>query len=197
MAKIDREALDHVEAPDSSVWRAWLEEHHLTQPAVWLILYTKASGVESIDWDKAVDEALCFGWIDSVVQRLDDTRRRQYFGPRKPKGNWSKVNKSKVERLIAEGKMMPAGLAAIERAKANGSWEQLDSVEAMIEPDELRDALDSIPVARAYFDGLSKSGRWQLLYWINSAKRAETISDRIRQVVEAAAEQRRPARFLP
>ncbi len=195
MGKIDREALQKVYARNRDEWRAWLAEHHDKEPAVWLYLYTKSSGEESIDWDAAVDEALCFGWIDSVVNRIDDRLRRQYFSPRKPKGNWSKINKGKIERLTVEGRMMPAGIAAVERAKANGSWETLDKVEAMEMPDDLVAALAVHPKARPYFDGLSKTRRWEMLYWLNSAKRETTRADRIRQIAEAAAEERRPERF--
>lgn len=197
MARIDRETLPKVWAPTAEDWRSWLLANHQTEPACWLYLYNKSSGEPSIDWDTAVTEALCFGWIDSVAQRIDERHRRQYFSPRKPSGNWSKINKAKVERLIAEGRMMPAGMAAIERAKANGSWERLDTVEAMETPPDLEVGLNAEPVARAYFDSLSKTRRWAMLYWINSARRAETRADRIRQVLEALANERMPDRFRP
>lgn len=195
--KLDRDDLHEVWAPDRETWRAWLAEHHGTQTGVWLHFFKKGSGKPSIDWSAAVDEALCFGWIDSIVRRIDDTSHKQYFSPRKPKGNWSKINKEKVERLIAEGRMMPAGLAAIERAKANGSWETLDTVEAMEVPADLLAALDARPGAREYVESLSKTRRWALLYWVAGAKREATRADRIRQVAEAAAEGKRPARFVP
>jgi uncharacterized protein YdeI (YjbR/CyaY-like superfamily) len=195
MGKIDRESLQKVYARNREEWRSWLAENHDKEPAVWLYLYNKSSGEESIDWDAAVDEALCFGWIDSVVNRIDDRVRRQYFSPRKPKGNWSKINKAKIERLTAEGRMAPAGIAAVERAKANGSWETLDKVEAMEMPDDLAAVLAAHPKARPYFDSLSKTRRWEMLYWLNGAKRETTRAERIRQIAEAAAEERRPDRF--
>jgi uncharacterized protein YdeI (YjbR/CyaY-like superfamily) len=160
-------------------------------------MHKKASGQPSINWDAAVDEALCFGWIDSVMRPIDELTYRQYFSPRKPNGNWSKINKAKVERLIAEGRMMPAGLAAVERAKANGSWEALDRVEAMEMPTDLLAALDAHPGARDYVESLSKTRRWELLYWVNGAKHDTTRADRIRQIAEAAAEGKRPPRFQP
>jgi uncharacterized protein YdeI (YjbR/CyaY-like superfamily) len=193
--KLDRDDLHEVWAPDRATWRAWLQEHHDQQDGVWLFYWKKATGKPSIDWSDAVDEALCFGWIDSTRRAVDDRSFKQYFAPRKPKSNWSKINKEKVERLIAEGRMMPAGLAVIEQAKANGSWESLDGVEAMIAPDDLIAALDAVPAARAYFDTLSRMKRWEVLYWINGAKREITRADRIRQIVEAAAEGKRPPRF--
>ncbi len=194
---IDRDGLHEVLAPDRETWRAWLAKHHDRETGVWLHFHKKASGRPSIDWSAAVDEALCFGWIDSVLRPIDDLTYRQYFSPRKPKGNWSKVNKEKVERLIAEGRMMPAGLAAIERARANGSWEALDTVEAMEMPADLLAALNALPGARDYVESLSKTRRWELLYWVAGAKREATRADRIRQVAEAAAAGKRPPRFLP
>jgi uncharacterized protein YdeI (YjbR/CyaY-like superfamily) len=187
--------LHEVWAPDSETWRAWLEQHHDCESGVWLFYHRKGSGRPSIDWSRAVDEALCFGWIDSTVRPIDDLTYKQYFAPRKAKSNWSKVNKQKVERLIAEGRMMPAGFAVIERAKENGSWSNLDDVEAMVMPEDLTVALDALPGARAYVDGLSKTRRWALLYWINGARRESTRADRIRQVAEAAALGKRPSRF--
>ena len=195
--KLDRDDLHQVWAPDRATWRAWLAEHHQTQTGVWLHMHKKASGRASINWDAAVDEALCFGWIDSIVRRIDDATHKQYFSPRKPNGNWSKVNKDKIERLIGEGRMMPAGLAAIKRAKANGSWETLDKVEAMEMPADLLAALDDHPGAREYVESRSKTNRWVMLYWINGAKRDATRADRIRQIAEAAAEGKRPPRFSP
>jgi uncharacterized protein YdeI (YjbR/CyaY-like superfamily) len=193
--KLDRDDLHEIWAPDRATWRAWLEKHHNQQTGVWLFYWKKATGKPSIDWSDAVDEALCFGWIDSTRRAVDDHSFKQYFAPRKPKSNWSKINKEKVERLIAEDRMTPAGLAVIEQARANGSWENLDAVEAMVVPDDLIAALDAIPAAREYFDSLSRMKRWEVLYWINSAKREATRADRIRQIVEAAAEGKRPARF--
>ena len=192
---MDRAELHEVWAPDTETWRAWLAEHHDREPGVWLFYWKKGSGQPSINWDLAVDEALCFGWIDSTVRPIDEHSYKQYFAPRKPKSNWSRVNKAKVERLIAEGRMAPAGLAAIERAKANGSWGNLDTVEAMVVPDDLSAAIDAHPGARAFFDSLSRMRLWEILYWVNGAKREATRADRIRQIAEAAAEGKRPARF--
>jgi uncharacterized protein YdeI (YjbR/CyaY-like superfamily) len=157
--------------------------------------WKKAAGKPSIVWSEAVDEALCFGWIDSTARSIDDLSYKQYFAPRKPRSNWSKINKEKVERLIAEGRMTPAGLAAVEEAKRNGSWTNLDAVEAMEMPPDLLAALEAHPGAREYVESLSKTRRWEMLYWINGAKREITRADRIRQVAEAAARGKRPDRF--
>lgn len=187
--------LQEVWATDRATWRAWLEANHATEPGVWLLYWKKSSGKQSLDWSDAVDEALCFGWIDSTRRTIDEQSFRQYFAPRKPRSNWSKVNKAKVERLTAEGQMTAAGNSAVKRAKANGSWNNLDEVEANIVPENLIAALDQVPAARAYFDGLSRMKRWEILYWINGAKRETTRADRIRQIVEAARDGKRPERF--
>jgi uncharacterized protein YdeI (YjbR/CyaY-like superfamily) len=193
--KLDRDDLQRIWAPDAATWREWLEEHHATEPGVWLMSWKKAAGKPSISWSEAVDEALCFGWIDSTRRSIDELSSQQYFAPRKPKSNWSKINKEKVERLIAEGRMTPAGLAAIEEAKRNGSWNNLDAVEAMEMPADFVAALEAHPGAREYVESLSKTKRWALLYWINGAKREATRADRIRQIAEAAAQGTRPERF--
>jgi uncharacterized protein YdeI (YjbR/CyaY-like superfamily) len=195
MAKMDKEALPKVWATDREEWRAWLLENHQTERAVWLYMYNKSAGKPSIDWDAAVDEALCFGWIDSVVNRVDEYTRRQYFSPRKPQGNWSRINKEKVEKLTAEGRMMPAGQAAIDRARENGSWENIDSVEAMIIPEVFQTWLDSDSEGSAYFDSLSKTKRWSMLYWLNSAKRPETKAKRLAEITDALSQSTIPDRF--
>jgi uncharacterized protein YdeI (YjbR/CyaY-like superfamily) len=192
---MDRDDLQEVWATDRATWRAWLEEHHDREPGVWLFYWKKASGKATMDWSDAVDEAICFGWIDSTRMTVDEHSFKQYFAPRKPRSNWSKINKAKVERLIAEGRMTPAGMAAVELAKANGSWSNLDDVEAMVVPDDLIAALDAVPAARACFDSLSAIRRKELLYWLSGAKRPTTRADRIRQIAEAAAQGKRPERF--
>ncbi len=177
-----------VYAPDRAVWRSWLETHAETTPAIWLIYYKKGSGQPSITWDEAVEEALCFGWIDSKAKPIDDSRYRQYFSPRKPSSVWSKVNKARVERLIAEGLMRDPGLRAIEIAKANGSWSALDDVEALIIPDDLAAAFAESPAARGAFDRLSRTNRRNILQWIASAKRPETRAKRIAATISGSPE---------
>jgi uncharacterized protein YdeI (YjbR/CyaY-like superfamily) len=193
--RLDSEALHQIWAPDRATWRKWLEAHHASEPGVWLYQWKKSSGNPSITWSEAVDEALCFGWIDSTRRAVDEQSFKQYFAPRKARSNWSQINKEKVERLIAEGKMTQAGLTVIVRAKTNGSWTNLDEVERDVVPDDLNLALDELPAARAYFDELSRMKRWEILYWFNGAKRDATRADRIRQIVEAAAQGQRPPRF--
>src|SRR5215207_6148413 len=124
-------------AADRAVWRSWLETHGGTNAAVGLVYYKKDSGQPSITWSEAVEEALCFGWIDSKAKPLDDLRYMQYFSPRKPKSAWSGINKASVERLVADGLMREPGSRAVEMAKASGSWTALDEIEALVIPDDL------------------------------------------------------------
>jgi uncharacterized protein YdeI (YjbR/CyaY-like superfamily) len=138
-----------------------------------------------------VDEALCFGWIDSLPRRLDADRSMLLLSPRKPGSGWSKVNKDKVARLTADGRMAPAGLAKVEAAKADGSWARLDAVDALAEPDDLVAALDADPAARANFDAFPRSSRRGILEWIVNAKRPETRAARIATTVALASENRK------
>ena len=177
-------------------WRAWLQENHLSKQAVWLVCYRIKSGKKSISWSESVDVALCFGWIDSKKVKIDDERSHQFFSRRKAKSTWSKINKDKVEQLIAQGLMGAAGFASIETAKQNGSWSVLDEVEAMVVPDDLMAELNKKPVAKAYFEGLNKSAKKAILQWLVMAKRPETRQQRIHEVV-ARAEQRLKPKHIP
>ncbi|WP_417611757.1 YdeI/OmpD-associated family protein [Owenweeksia hongkongensis] len=176
-------------------WHNWLKANYESEEAVWLIIYKKGSGIPSLTWSEAVDEALCFGWIDSVKKTIDKEKYKQYFCKRKPKSIWSKINKEKVEQLIAEKRMTPAGMRCIEIAKQNGSWTFLDSVDALIIPKDLEAELDNNPRAKDYFEGLSNSAKKLLLYWVISAKREETRSKRIIEIAENAALGTKPKAF--
>jgi uncharacterized protein YdeI (YjbR/CyaY-like superfamily) len=171
--------------------RAWLESNHASSPGVRLAVGKKGNGVTALTYDEAVEEGLCFGWIDSTTRRLDEDRFAVSFTPRKPKSTWARSNKIRVARLIAEGRMTPAGLAAIEVAKANGSWTSLDDIEALVVPEDLATALAAAPVAEAGFAAMSASARRLALHWISSAKRPETRARRIAETVAAAIEGRR------
>ena len=173
-------------------WRKWLESHHITHDSVWLIMNKMKSGNRSFGWSEAVDEALCFGWIDSVARPIDDETYKQYFSKRKASSTWSRVNKVKIERLIAEGLMLEAGLKTIEIAKQNGSWEILDDAEDGILPDDLIQKLEEFPDAKEYVLGLSMSVRKMLLSWIALAKRPETREKRIVEIAENAAIGQKP-----
>lgn len=181
----------HVEATDREQWRAWLERHHASEGSVWLITYRPGSGHPVLEYEAAVEEALCFGWVDSTGGRVDDLRTKLYFARRKPGSGWAATNKARVERLIADGRMAPAGLAAIEVAKANGAWELLDSVERLEVPADLAAALEAMEPARANWDAFPPSVRKQLLGWVVLAKRAETRAGRIAEIASRAARNER------
>jgi uncharacterized protein YdeI (YjbR/CyaY-like superfamily) len=177
---------------DQQQWRAWLQVNHAKKRSIWLICYKKKAGKPTISWSDAVDEALCFGWIDSTRKTLDEERFIQFFGRRKAVSTWSKVNKEKVSRLIEEGKMTEAGLERIAIAKENGSWNILDEVEDLIIPDDLEAAFRNETGARDFFLSLSKSDRKIILSWLVFAKRAETRQKRIREVAERAGQGLKP-----
>lgn len=178
-----------------SDWREWLKINHKDKDAVWLIVYKKGSKNPNLTWSEAVDEALCFGWIDSVRRAIDNEKFMQYFGKRKANSTWSKVNKDKVKLLMATNAMTEEGLRCIEVAKQNGSWTILDAVENLIVPKELELALNQKPEANTYFQSLSKSVRKSLLQWIIMAKRPETKQKRIQEIVELASQNQRPKQF--
>ena len=176
-------------------WRNWLRANHLNQKAVWLVYFKKKSPRHNLSWSEAVDEALCFGWIDSTARPIDDEKYKQYFSKRKPKSNWSKINKDKVKELKEQGLMEAAGLKSIEVAKENGSWTFLDQIEALIIPEDLDYALTQVPKATDYFNGLGKSDKKILLHWVLSAKRPATRQKRISEIAESAEKQTKPQQF--
>lgn len=190
VSRLDK--LPLLEPTSRSQWRRWLERNHTTAPGVWLAVGKKGNSVTSLSYDGAVEEALCFGWIDSTVNRMDADRFKQLYTPRKPNSTWSRSNKDRVERLVEQGLMTPAGLAAIEIAKANGSWQILDDVEALVIPEDLAVALAEKPAAAEGFSALGESARKMALYWIASARRPETRAKRIAETVAAAAQGRGP-----
>lgn len=177
-------------------WRAWLKENHKLKQSVWLVQYKKLADVPSITWREAVDEALCFGWIDSIRKSIGDNRFMQFFSKRKPRSNWSKINKAKVAKLIEEGLMEEAGHKSIEVSKANGCWSLLDEVEDLIIPDDLEREFESRPGSKEYFLSLSKSLRKMMLQWIILAKRPETRQNRIIELAEHAVQGLKPKQFI-
>jgi uncharacterized protein YdeI (YjbR/CyaY-like superfamily) len=172
--------------PDRKAWRTWLQMHHASGERVWLIIYHKDSGKANMNYAEAVEEALCFGWIDGQAAKRDAHSHYQSFGPRNPKSVWSKLNKSRVARLMADGLMAPAGMAMVEAAKENGMWGYLDAVEAEVVPDDLQKALDGNAAAWEHWQKFPPSARKQILHWILDAKRPETRERRIAQTVELA-----------
>lgn len=176
-------------------WRQWLKENHDSKQSVWLVYYKIKSGKPSFSWSDAVDEALCFGWIDSIRKSIDHEKFMQFFGRRKPNSVWSKINKEKVERLIHDDLMTAAGYKSIETAKQNGSWVILDEVEELNIPEDLEKEFHDKPGSKDFFLGLSRSVRKSILQWVILAKRPETRQKRIKEVAELAAQKMKPKQF--
>jgi uncharacterized protein YdeI (YjbR/CyaY-like superfamily) len=176
-------------------WRKWLEKNHQLKQSVWLVYYKTSAKVDSISWSEAVDEALCFGWIDSTIKTIDDEKYMQYFSKRKPNSIWSKINKDKVDYLISKNLMQEAGYKSIEIAKKNDSWSILDEVEALIIPTDLKKEFDKRVGSLEYYESLSKSVKKILLGWVVLAKRAETRQKRIIEIAENASRKLKPKKF--
>jgi uncharacterized protein YdeI (YjbR/CyaY-like superfamily) len=176
---------------DLAAWRAWLTVNHDGARGVWVASWRGASDRDRVPYAELVEEAICFGWIDSTVNTLDDRRGLQLMTPRKAKSGWTRLNRRRVEQLEADGRMTDAGRRAVEVAKANGWWTLSDSVEDLIEPDELAAALDATPAARDAWNGFPPSARKQMLWWLVSAAKAETRASRIDKIVSEAASGRR------
>jgi uncharacterized protein YdeI (YjbR/CyaY-like superfamily) len=172
--------------PSRQQWREWLLAHHAQHSAVWLVYHKKHSATPTLTWSEAVDEALCFGWIDSQAKPIDQEKYQQFFSPRKPKSGWSRVNKEKVQRLLAEGKMMPAGLASIETAKQNGAWTLLDEIEALRLPADLEQAFGQQPAAHRHYLQLSRTAKRNLLLGLVLAKKPATRQQRIAAILALA-----------
>lgn len=172
-------------------WRAWLEQNHTRTEGIWLISYKKATGKLRFEYEEAVEEALCFGWIDSKGNKLDDERSLLWFAPRKAGTGWSKINKDRVAKLLAANLIAPAGLAKIEAAYQDGSWSALDRVEALEIPPDLAAALAATPPAADYFAAFPRSVKRGILEWINNAKRPETRAKRITETATLAATNKR------
>lgn len=176
-------------ARDRGAWRQWLEQHAATSRGVWVV-YDKGPQ-RALKYDDIVEEALCYGWIDSRPRSRNDRQAMLYVAPRKPRSAWSLVNKERVERLLAAGLMRSAGLATVEAAKASGAWTALDEVELLTEPDALLAALDANSAARTQWDSFPRSARRAILEWITNAKKPETRAARIEETVREAAQGRR------
>ena len=167
---------------------SWMDEHGEESDGIWLKFAKKDSGIESVVYAQAVAVALSYGWIDGQAKRLDDHHYLQRFTPRRSRSKWSKINREKAERLIAEGRMRPAGLREVERAKQDGRWDEAyDSPTTATVPDDFQAALDAEPAAAEFFSSLGSTKRYSFLYRIADAKRPETRAKRIAQFVELLA----------
>ena len=185
------DTLEDVYLPTRAAWRRWLSKNHDRARGVWLVHDRKAASTQRLAYADAVEEALCFGWIDSTVRRIDADRYKQLYTPRKPKSVWSRTNRNRVERLIAEGAMTPAGQARVDEAKRNGTWTALEGVEALVVPSDLETALAANPPAQRYFHAFPPSARKAYLYWLNAAKRPDTRARRLQEIVRLAAANRK------
>ncbi len=188
MPKSTTRELQQFYAKDRTTWRDWLEKNHAISPGVWLVYYKKQTGKPSISDDQAIEEALCFGWVDSRPNVLDEERFMKLFSPRKPQSPWSKLNKQRVGKLLAEGMMAPAGLAKIEAAKRDGSWDSYDAVESLTIPIDLQQALAANTAAQNNFAAFPPSSKKNILWWFASAKQPETRHKRVEYTVALAAE---------
>ncbi len=176
-------------------WRFWLKNNHHIAQSIWVICNTKKSNLPVVNWTELVDEALCFGWIDSTRRPIDAYSFMQLFSRRKPNSTWSKINKEKVKKLIDANLMTPAGHEVIKIAQENGSWSILDSVEELIIPEDLDEAFQHYAGSKDYFLELSKSVKKMMLQWIVLAKRPDTRKKRIDEIAARAAEKDRPKQF--
>lgn len=163
----------------------WFANHHKDTPSIWLRMYKKNSGGTSINYDQALDEALCYGWIDGIVKKYDNESYLQRFTPRRPGGNWSKRNTEHVERLIRENRMKPSGLAEVDAAKKDGRWEAAYGSPANIKiPDDFLAELSKDKKAKEFFDSLSKANIYAIAYRLQTAKKPETIERRKKKILE-------------
>jgi uncharacterized protein YdeI (YjbR/CyaY-like superfamily) len=180
-------------AASRAAWRRWLTEHHASKSEIWLILHKKHVTRPCVSYNEAVEEALCFGWIDGILKRIDGEKHTVRFSPRKPTSKWSETNKRRVEKMIRDGKMAPAGLSRVEDAKKSGAWQNAYGPRTVVRmPSDLRAALARNKRALANFAKMAAGQRRTYIAWVLDAKREQTRTKRIRTVVRRAAENRKP-----
>ena len=195
--------LSRVRPNSRMAWRNWLYKHHASSIGVWLVYAKKYSGIPSLTYNDAVEEALCFGWIDSKVNPIDDAFYMQVFTPRKLKSAWSPLNKARISRLLAAGLMRPAGLLVVKAAKASGTWNATKHVEQLIIPPDLEKAIEASPEARRHWESYSASRRKGVLYRLSGAKRPETGARYLQDIIQnmarnlSSAERMKIAGFRP
>ncbi len=186
-----------VPAESAAEWAAWLGANHTRTTGVWLVTWRASSGRPSLGYEDSVIEALRFGWIDSTAGKVDDDRTELWFAPRKRGSGWARTNKRRIEQLIAEGRMEPAGQRLIDAAKADGSWILLDDVEDLVVPDDLTAAFRAFPGSREQWDAFPPSARKGILQWIVQAKQPGTRAKRIDETARLAQEGRRANEWVP
>ena len=189
--------INGIDAPTRADWRQWLADNHAGEKSVWLKIYKKTGSTSSVTYAEAVDEALCFGWIDSLSKKGDDQHYLQFFTKRNPKSNWSRVNRNKVEKLTAAGLITDAGQAMIDLAKRTGTWTALDDVENLVSPPDLQESLDANPDAKGHFDAFPRSAKRGILEWLLAAKTPATRAKRIADIVAKAGRNERANQYIP
>jgi uncharacterized protein YdeI (YjbR/CyaY-like superfamily) len=178
------DGLPRIRFASSAQWEQWLEDNHGACEGVWIEMAKKDSGIESVRYPEVLESALCFGWIDGRREALDERYFLQRYTPRRSRSRWSRINREKAERLIAEGRMRPAGLAEVERAKADGRWEvAYEGQNRSTVPDDLQRELDAHPTAKAFFAELNSQNRYAILYRLQEAKKPETRARRLGKFV--------------
>jgi uncharacterized protein YdeI (YjbR/CyaY-like superfamily) len=188
---------EQVHATTAAAWRRWLERNHGTSTGVWLVSWKAHTGKKRIPYADAVTEALAFGWVDSLQRTLDQDRTMLWYCPRKPTSGWSRPNKLRVETLLAEGRMTPAGQRAIDVAKENGAWSLLDQVEDLVVPPDLAAAFREHPGAADVWEAFPRSAKRGILEWIVQAKKPETRAKRVHETAEKAARGERANQWTP
>jgi len=183
-------------AKDRNAWRKWLQKHHTAKDFVWLIIYHKAAASPSVYYDEAVEEALCFGWIDSKPNKRDDQSFYLFFTKRKAKSNWSKLNKERVARLLKEGKMHESGVAMVQLAKETGTWTALEKIDTMEIPADLQKLFSKNKTAAKNFGAFPPSAKKGILEWIMNAKTPGTRQKRIHETVSLAAQNIRANQYI-
>jgi uncharacterized protein YdeI (YjbR/CyaY-like superfamily) len=183
---------ERVIAADAAEWREWLTRHAATSTGAWLVRPRRGADLTLVSYEDAICQALCFGWVDGPVRVFDESTNGLWFAPRRATSGWAATNKARVARLEAAGLLEPAGIRAIEIAKANGSWTLLDNAEALREPADLAAGLDAVPGARAAWDAFPPSTRKLGITQVDTARRAETRAARVAKIVSDAAAGRRP-----
>jgi uncharacterized protein YdeI (YjbR/CyaY-like superfamily) len=177
-------------------WRQWLSENGASMKGVWLMYYKKSSGKPHLSYDEAVEEALCFGWIDSTPNKINDEMSKQYYAPRNPKSNWSKLNKTRVDKLLELGLMTDTGMKMIDLAKKTGTWDALNDVDNLVIPEDLQSTLQSLTHAETNFNAFPPSTKKGILEWILNAKTPETRSKRILETATLAAQNIRANQYV-
>lgn len=180
-----------------SEWRNWLAANHVRATGVWLVSYKKSTGKPRVEYDDAVEEALCFGWVDSKPNKLDAERTLLWFAPRKPRSGWSRPNKQRVERMLRAGLMAEAGLRKVELAKQDGSWSKLDAIEDLAVPEDLAQALLAYSAAEQNFNAFPRSAKRGILEWIANAKTPQTRAKRVVETARLADQNERANQWRP